>query len=98
MTYQQFVIVVKETVAQSLGDDINLQIHTTLKNNSRERVGLTITSKQSNISPTIYLEEYYNQFQNGLSLEEIAESIELDPDDIRELYNQIVAEVSNYSI
>ncbi len=38
------------------------------------------------------------KIKKGMTLEEIAESIELDPDDIRELYNQIVAEVSNYSI
>lgn len=38
------------------------------------------------------------KIKKGMTLEEIAESIELDPDDIRELYNQIVAEVSNYSV
>lgn len=75
MNYQQFVIVVKETVALSLVDGMNLQIHTTLKNNGKERVGLTISDKHINISPTIYLEEYYKQFQNGYSIEKIAESI-----------------------
>lgn len=75
MDYQQFVVVMKEKVALSLGSGMSLQIHTTLKNNGRERVGLTISDERINIFPTIYLEEYYKQYQNGNSLEAIAESI-----------------------
>ena len=75
MNYQQFVIVVKEKVALVLGNGMNLQIHTALKNNGKERVGLTISDKRVNISPTIYLEEYFKQFQNGNSIENITESI-----------------------
>lgn len=75
MNYQQFVVAIKENVALSLGDGMSLQIHTTLKNNGQERVGLTISDKQVNIFPTIFLEEYYKQFQNGYSIDTIAESI-----------------------
>lgn len=75
MNYQQFVIVVKEKVASSLNDGISVQIHTALKNNGRERVGLTMTDKQVNISPTIYLEEFFKQYQEGFTIDEITESI-----------------------
>lgn len=75
MDYQQFVVVVKDKVALSLDDDMSLQVHTTLKNNGKRRVGLTISEKHVNIFPTIYLEEYYKQFQNGNSIEAITESI-----------------------
>jgi len=75
MNYQQFVIVVKNKVEQHLGEGMTLHIHTALKNNGVERVGLTITDKQVNISPTIYLEEYYKQFENGISIEDIVESV-----------------------
>ena len=75
MNYQQFVIVVKSKVTQHLGDGISLHIHTALKNNGIERVGLTIIDKRVNISPTIYLEEYYKQFENGISIEDIVESV-----------------------
>lgn len=75
MDYQQFVAVIKEKVAQSLGDGMSLQIRTTLKNNGRERIGLTIAEGEANICPTIYLEEYYQQFQKGNPLEDIVESI-----------------------
>lgn len=75
MNYQQFVIVIKNKVTLSLDDGISLHIHHALKNNGVERVGLTITDKRVNISPTIYLEEYYKHFQNGMDLEDIAQSI-----------------------
>lgn len=75
MNYQQFVIVVKNKVALALGDGMSLNIHTALKNNGVERVGLTISDKRINISPTIYLEEYYKQFQDGFDIEDIIASI-----------------------
>ena len=75
MNYQQFVIVVKNKVALALGDGMSLNIHTALKNNGVERVGLTISDKRINISPTIYLEEYYKQFQDGFDMEDIIVSI-----------------------
>lgn len=82
MNYQQFVVVVKEEVALSLGDSMNTQIHTALKNNGHERIGLTITDKRINISPTIYLEEFFKQFQNGHPISSIVEHI-LD------IYNEV---------
>lgn len=75
MNYQQFVIVVKNKVAQHLGEGMSLHIHTALKNNGIERVGLTIIDERVNISPTIYLEEYYKQFENGISISNIVQSV-----------------------
>ncbi len=75
MDYQQFVVAIKEKIAQSLGSGMDLQIHTALKNNGKERTGISISDKTVNISPTIYLEEYYRQFENGLSIETITSSI-----------------------
>ncbi len=75
MNYQQFVAATKEKVALSLDNDTQLHVHTTLKNNGLERTGLTISDNSVNIFPTIYLEEFYQQYQNGYSLDEITESI-----------------------
>ncbi len=75
MTYEQFVIVIKEKFETLLEDGLTLHIHSTLKNNGKERVGLTITDKQINISPTIYLEEFYQQYQHGSSIQNILEAL-----------------------
>ena len=75
MNYQHFIAVTKEKIAVSLGDDVHLHVHTALKNNGRERTGLTISDNSVNVFPTIYLEEFYQQYQSGCSLDEIVESI-----------------------
>lgn len=75
MNYQQFVIVVKDKVALALGEGMSLQIHTALKNNGVERVGLTIIDGRINVSPTIYLEEYYKQFENGFEIDDIVHNL-----------------------
>lgn len=75
MNYQEFVTTLKEKVSPILGNDLDIRLHTALKNNGHERVGLTISDKNINLSPTIYLEEYYKHYQEGMSLEDIVESI-----------------------
>ena len=75
LNYKQFVIVVKDKVALALGHGMSLHIHTALKNNGVERIGLTIIDERINVSPTIYLEEYYKQFQNGFELDDIVHNL-----------------------
>lgn len=82
MNYHQFVIEVKEKVEKILGENMSVEILTTLKNNGHERVGLSISDKCVNISPTIYLEEYFEHYESNYTIEGIAESI-------AELYHEV---------
>ena len=75
MTYQQFILMTKEKLEASLDSHMNLQLHTVLKNNGKERTGISFINKNINISPTIYLEEYYTKYQNGYPLEYIVDMI-----------------------
>lgn len=75
MDYQQFVTVTNEKINGLLSQGTISQQHTTLKNNGIKRTGLTFSQMGVNISPTIYLEEYYHHFQNGMELDEIVERI-----------------------
>lgn len=75
MNYQQFVMTLKEKVASVLGEKIDVQIHTALKNNGSERVGLNFSDKNVNLSPTIYLEEYFKHYKEEESFEDIVNSI-----------------------
>lgn len=75
MNYQQFVTNVRERLSLSLDCGMSVELHTTLKNNGKERIGLTISDKRTNIFPTIYLEEYYQQFQKGNSIDAIVDNI-----------------------
>lgn len=87
MNYQQFVNTINKKTNQLLYPEAISHIHNALKNNGAERIGLTISQKSTNISPTIYLEEYYRQYQNGWTLDEIA-------GDIVRLYHEVKFEHS----
>lgn len=75
MNYQQFIEAMNEKIKALLGDNATVQIHTTLKNNGTQRIGLIMTPRTVNLSPTIYLEEFYKLFEQGHTLDEISENI-----------------------
>lgn len=82
MTYYQFVQAVETKVKEVVRDKIEVCAHTAEKNNGVTRKGIMLTERGINISPTIYLEEYYRQFQSGNSLDYIAA-------DILRLYHEV---------
>ena len=63
MNYQQFVSAVEVKVKQQVKEGISVCIQTTMKNNGKNRVGIMVSEKGINVSPTIYLEEYFQQYQ-----------------------------------
>ena len=75
MTYYQFIHEVEVKVREAIEGNISVYIHSTVKNNGTQRHRLTLAEKGINIFPTIYLEEYYQQFRNGVSVENIAGDI-----------------------
>lgn len=72
MTYHQFVNEVERKVKGCVAENVMVRTHVAIKNNSCERRGIMMAEKGINISPTIYLEEYYKEFLNGEPLEQIA--------------------------
>ena len=72
MTYDQFVLRVRERVEEKTEASVRVTVHTAVKNNGTRRKGLTLTEKGINIAPTIFLEEYYQRFCMGLSEECVA--------------------------
>ena len=75
MTYYQFIQAVESRMKEVVKEELSLSIYTTEKNNGVIRQGITISKKGINISPTIYLEEYYEQYLDGNSLDNIVEDI-----------------------
>lgn len=74
LNYEQFINAVAQKVTEEMGVNHSIVIHESLKTNGVTRKGLTIGEKNSNISPTIYLEEYYENYESGWELTEIVES------------------------
>lgn len=59
-------------------DEYNLpdiHLNRVTKNNGVTRIGMLIRENGSNIAPNIYLEKFYQEFQEGASLEEIAKQV-----------------------
>mgnify|MGYP000938398820 CR=1 FL=1 len=70
MEYREFVCAAIETMNQKEGKNgIQAREHRAVKNNGKIRVGLLLQETGSNLFPTIYLEEYYEKFQKGETLE-----------------------------
>lgn len=87
MNYTEFIIAVKEEIKEYLEPDIIVELHTAMKNNGTVRKGLMIARKGVNISPAIYLEEFYKQYQEGKSISLLAETIQ-------QIYEQVKVQSS----
>lgn len=75
MTYQEFKQHVTKVIQTKLGPTVKVTLQEIIKNNNTRLDGLTILSNQLNISPTIYLNYYYSQYQKGKSLHDICQDI-----------------------
>lgn len=71
---EKFYNEIKQTVQNFLGYQYLVSVQTVEKTNVI-LTGLCIKERTCNIAPTIYLEEYYEAYNTGLSVEQIAEKI-----------------------
>ena len=65
MNLKAFEELVKENVSIRLGSRYEVTINKITKNNDTILSGLTIRQGDLNISPTIYLNEYYEGYEKG---------------------------------
>ena len=75
MDYSEFVETMREEVEKLIDTEMRVDIHAATKNNGTSREGLVIIRTGINISPTIYLEEFYDQYLNGNSIPDLAQSV-----------------------
>lgn len=75
MTYCEFVNAVEERMKKVVTGGVKTSIYKVLKNNGKERTGILVEIPGINISPTIYLEEFYENYKNGESFDSIIERV-----------------------
>lgn len=73
--YSEFKQHILSDLQQRLGADIHVHIQGIIKNNDTHLDGLTLLSDSYNLSPTIYLNHYFKQYEKGRSLSEIEDDI-----------------------
>ncbi|MCD8119887.1 MAG: DUF5688 family protein [Lachnospiraceae bacterium] len=76
MSYQMFLKHIAALVDQRMPDR-TVEIHQVQKNNSVVLDGLTIRKPGSRISPTIYLNSYYDEYDAGRDLDDIVDEISM---------------------
>lgn len=65
MQYQNFITVVKEEVEKRTGANYKVRVSDVMKNNGVVLNGLTVMGEDCNISPTIYLNAFYEAYEGG---------------------------------
>lgn len=106
MNYNEFKDYVKEHVLDYLPEqykNANMDIRQAVKNNDVVLDGLTIFNPNGNMSPTIYLNAAYEEYQQGMDIEEVVGKIAdsyIEHIEPREEYrfNFDLQEVKNYEV
>ena len=75
MDFQDFLDLEVAYINENIDEDVAVSIHNVIKNNSVKLSGLIFSKKGMNISPTIYMEYYYEQYVKGESIETIGDNI-----------------------
>ncbi len=76
MNYEIFLETVKELLQAQLGPDHHLEIHEVPKNNGVMLDGISDHHPASPLAPTVYLNSYYSQYDQGeMTIEEICDDI-----------------------
>ena len=74
-TVEAFAGTIKTAMEVNFGEDYRVSVQEVNKNNGLVLTGLTILKKDCNIAPTIYLNQAFEQYQEGRSMESICREI-----------------------
>lgn len=72
---EAFAEKVRKAVVEILGEDYEVKIHEVCKNNNVTLHGLVILAKEENISPTIYLNPFWEAYKQGATFSTILQKL-----------------------
>lgn len=75
MNYETFKSSAVASIQKYFGDNTTVALHSIMKNNNLRLDGLTIQNPTINISPTIYLNYYYEDYVGGKSFPSVVNDI-----------------------
>lgn len=75
MKYEEFIEYVKDHLSSYFEPDTTVIVHRVLKNNNTELDGISVLKKNQNISPTLYLNDFYEDYLLGKPLEELLDEL-----------------------
>lgn len=75
MNFELFKESVIQLIKEKVGSNIDVFADSVKKNNGVVWTGIILKEKDKNASPTIYIDEFYNEYKRGVSIKKIAEAI-----------------------
>lgn len=75
MEMKEFVQKVQKAIEKRVGEGFQVKIHEVQKNNNTVFQGLLIMSEHQNVSPTIYLNSFFEAYKEGVTFSVIIEHI-----------------------
>lgn len=75
MSERQFLLDIEQAVKERVHGGCKITVRAVEKNNQVRRYALCIQEPDRNISPSIYLEEFYREYEKGRPLSEIAKAL-----------------------
>lgn len=75
MKYEEFIEYIKTHLVSYFEPDASVIVHRVLKNNSMELDGVSVLRQNQNISPTLYLNDYYEEYLCGAPLKDILDEL-----------------------
>ena len=94
MMYELFIEKVVEAVKNEVGTGFDVTVNKVTKNNNLVLDGLVIKAADTNIAPTIYLNGYYERYEDGaMELSDVVESII----DTYSRHNSVTFDVSTFT-
>ncbi len=75
MNFAVFTAAIVKKIQEKAGSGFRILSGTVKKNNGIELTGIIIEEKGCNTSPTIYIDDFFSEYRNGLGIGEIAETI-----------------------
>ena len=75
MKYEEFVSCMQTKMEEKLGKEVRTQLHQVTKNNDIVLDGLSVYQSGTNIAPTIYLNELYQEYEDGKTIPELVDYV-----------------------
>lgn len=95
MSYEEFTIEMEKEMAVQMPEIEKIEMVITEKNNGVVKRGLRIKERESNISPVIYLEKFYQVlYQTGMGFEDVTDAFKKEYESVEKGENIFCWKVS----
>jgi hypothetical protein len=97
MSYEEFLQKVKHEITKRVPKSSQVMLNTVMKNNDCKLDAISIVDPEVTVTPNIYLNQYYEQYQSGSDLSSIAEIIIKLSKDRTEPEKEIIPDISDFN-